>query len=443
MKKHIFTILVIIVAINFSFTASSFDGNYQGQLKMNTFNMEVVKSIARNMGISPDLLMNIIKENLNGDHTVTITSKGDNSLVVLDNSREFLVEIKENQIGFIVEINLGVSLEFIGQQDLTGNFEGEVKIQTPEGLLGEGSFKMIKMETSADTVEKENDITDDTLIETEEKPEVILDEVSIADIPTFEESNETFMTVSTLEEYYRSSKDDEVSNTEAYLEDIYMNNQGIEIIEDLKKRMKIYKNNLTDDITYEKEKIVLKGTNKLLNKSIGETPFKIFIETADNSLRIESLNNKNQIEDNLEKLGMSYLELRGYYDMSLYETMEERFLIFKPFDLKEMDAPGYMLQKHLNKLSDTRKKAFGKGIGREYGNFAKKYIEVRKEESNKEALKAAIQMIDHKNYYKDTFEFFTNTIMKKYSKVKAIESRTELYIEYLKEDGIYSDKEGE
>ena len=85
MKKHIFTILVIIVAINFSFTASSFDGNYQGQLKMNTFNMEVVKSIARNMGISPDLLMNIIKENLNGDHTVTITSKGDNSLVVLDN----------------------------------------------------------------------------------------------------------------------------------------------------------------------------------------------------------------------------------------------------------------------------------------------------------------------------------------------------------------------
>ncbi len=485
--KKTFAIILFLIFFLFasiSLASENFYGEYQGSLMIESFNEALVQSLAEDNNQFVNDLKQEIKESLSGNYLITISSSEGKDIIQFDGEGWIEPTFQENKISYKMILDEGVFIALNGEQDANGDISGNLRIQTPLGYLADGSFTMDKTisldkpiaekdsSVQGDLVEEEEAVSeeDDDQIEEEnilEDPLVEDSEViAIDNIPIYEPPSEMFLPISTLEDEYKGAKEVAVQKSENYLVDIYNENSDIEIEEDLNGRLKIYKSDPNDDLSYEKKKQVMKGSNYVIDKIVGETPVKYFVESANNLLKDEIYDREDQIRDTQEKLDMNPLEARGYNDVNTYDEKETILSPIKDYIADQDGVVGYsvgVVQKQLDKLADSKKKALGKAAAREYRNFAETYVESRKNSSHEEAIKAAHQRIEDLNYdagadeggevyttfktskssfFKAPIKFLSHRILNRESKKKTVKERSSMYIGYLKEDKIYMNAEG-
>jgi uncharacterized short protein YbdD (DUF466 family) len=210
----------------------------------------------------------------------------------------------------------------------------------------------------------------------------------------------------------------------------------------------------------------MKGTNFLLEKVADDTPLSHFVALSNNLIKDEIYDREDKIRETEEKLGLNFHEARGLEDFGNYDEKQKFLSPIKEYITSQDGVTGYtvgLVQKQLDKLADSKKKALGKAAAREYCNFAETYVENRKNKSHEEAIKAAHNRLEamsydagakdggeenitfktsSSNFFKEPIKFLSYKLLNRDSKKKTLQSRSAMYIGYLKEDKIYKASEG-
>lgn len=475
MYQKRFVVIVIIMLIlssgSFALSESDFLGEYKGNLKITSYDDELINMIAEDAGMTKEDFIVGLKSELEGDLYVEIIKNNNGHIIIFEETAKYPAIIKGTQLSFVMPLSDSVSLNFKATMKNENYIEGSMVIKTPVGNIAKGPITMEKIadytdedieydsESEEETAEGESmdmeESTEEQLTDMEEKTVNEMDAVD-----EIEENTDKFFPITdTREKEFRKTKALTVQQTEEKIKGIVKKNPDLMVKETLSGRKKIERRE--EGLTYEQKKKIVEFTGRSVDKVVGESSLKYGTGIVKNKVKNYVYDRDDKIRDIQENLGMNRNEARGYKDVSAYEEREEKFSVVKEFVLNKAGFAGDMVQKQLDKLSNAKKKAMGKAAAREYRIFADAYVKARQNNSNKEAIRIARDRIKAQgedalqkgeeyitfrdgvsNFFKEPIKFMSYKILNRDSKKKSYKERSALYISYLKEDEIYFSEGG-